>query len=57
MAQVQEQRQRRNQQEGQRRQQSQPVGGLHFLDVEDALQRSQDEGPRDQTRDVRVDHD
>ena len=57
MAQVQLQRQRRHQQEGQRREQRQPVGGPHGLHLEDALQRGQDEGAGHQAGDVGVEHD
>ena len=57
MAQVQLQGQRRIEQEGQRREQRQPVGGLDRLHAEDPLQRRQDEGARHQPRDVGVQND
>ena len=51
------QRQGRNQQEGQGRQQRQPVGGLDRLHAEDALQRRQNECARHQPRDIGVQND
>ena len=49
MPQVQLERQRRNQQEGQGRQQRQTVRRLHRLYLEDALQRGQNECARHQS--------
>ena len=57
VAEVQQQRQRRHQQERERREQGQPVGRLHLLDVEDLHERRQDERPRHEPGDVRVDDD
>ena len=57
MAEVQLQRQRRDEQERQRRQQRQPVGRLHGLHVEHALERRQDERAGDQPGDERIEHD
>ena len=57
MAQVQLQRQGRHQQERQRRQQGQAVGGAHGFHLEYALERRQDEGAGHQPGDVGVEHD
>ena len=57
MAEVQLQRQRRDQQESQRGQQRQAVGRLHRLHAENALQRRQNERARHQSREERIEHD
>jgi hypothetical protein len=57
MAEVKLQGQRRNDKKGQRGEQRQAVGGLDRLDVEDALERRQDECARHQPRNVRVEND
>ena len=57
MPQVQLQRQRRDEQEGQRGEQRQPVGRLDRLHVEHALERRQDERARHQPGDERIEHD
>ena len=57
VAEVELQRQRRDDEERQRGEQRQAVGGRDGLDVEDADQRRQDECARDQARDVGVEND
>ena len=57
MPEVQLQRQRRDEEERQGREQRQPVGRLHRLHVEHALERRQDEGARHEPRDERIQHD
>ena len=57
VAQVQDQRQGRNQQEGEGRQQRQPVSGLDRFHAEDPLQRRQNECSGHQSRDKRVQND
>ena len=52
MAEVQLQGERRDQQECQRGEQREPVGGAHGFDFEDALERGQDERARHQAGDV-----
>ena len=54
---VQLQRQRRHQQEGERGEQGQAVGGLDGLHPEDPLERGQDEGAGHQPGDERVEDD
>ena len=57
VAEVQLQRQRRHQEERERGQQRQAVGGLHRLHPEDALERGEDEGARHEPGDVGVEDD
>ena len=57
MAEMQLQRQGRDQQKRQRGQQREPIGGLYGVHAEDALERRQDERARDQSREERVEHD
>jgi len=54
MAEVPEQRQRRDEQERQGREERQPVRRLDRAHVEDALQRREDERAGDQPGEVRV---
>ena len=57
MAQVEQQRQRRAQQERKGGQQRKPVNRLQRLDVEHAHQRRHDERARHQAGDVGIEHD
>ena len=55
MAEVELQRKRGHQQKRERSQQRQPIGRLDGFDMEDALERRQDESAGDQAGDKRVD--
>ena len=57
MAEMQLQRQRRDQQERQGCEQRQAVGRLHSLDTKDTLERCEDEGTRDQSGDEGIEND
>ncbi len=52
-----QQRQRRHEEEGKRCEQSQPIGGLHLLHVEYALERREDERAGHESRHVGVKDD
>src|ERR1035437_1152374 len=56
MPEVQQQRERRDEHEGERRQHGQPIDRLQFLDVEYLHERREDERTRDEPREVRI-HD
>ncbi len=47
----------RHEQEGERGQEGEPVGGLDRLDPEDLLERGQDEGPGHEAGEERIEHD
>ena len=57
MAEVQLQRQRRNEQKRQRSEQRQAVGGFDRFHAKDALERGEDEGAGHQAGDERVQND
>src|SRR4030042_975392 len=57
MAEVELERQRGHQQEGEGGEQREPVGRAHLLDLEDPLEGSQDESACDHTRDERIEDD
>ena len=57
VAEVELQRQRRDDEKGKSGEQRQAVGGRDGLDIEDADQRREDERARDQPRDVGVEND
>ena len=56
MSQVRQQRKRGDDQKRQGGEQREPVGRLHFANVENPLERGQDESPGHQPRDVGIDH-